>query len=175
MRGKAWFVVLIVVSGCAKAERAAEPAAGGQAAPPPASPAPPGAVGEPAPPSADTPTAETERRPSSADERKEPPADKDALRGLETLAQAEAALKQAETDLDALVGKQGRAAGAATPLAAGDPRCPNACKAFESLRRAADAVCRLAGDGTERCTKARAIVKASEGRLSACKCELSKD
>ena len=175
MRGKAWLLVLIVVSGCAKAERAAEPAAGGPAAPPPAAPEPPGAAAPPATPTADTPTAEPQRRPSSADERKESPADKDALRGLETLAQAETALKQAETDLDALLGKQGRSSGGATPLAAGDSRCPNACKAFESLRRAADAVCRLAGDSNERCTRARNIVKTSEGRLSACKCELSKD
>lgn len=56
------------------------------------------------------------------------------------------------------------------PLGVGDPRCANACKAFASLRRAADAVCRLAGDSNARCSRAREIVKDSEERVKSCSC-----
>lgn len=93
-----------------------------------------------------------------------------------TVAEAEKALDQAVLDLNQLAGaKGGKGAGAATPLAAGDSRCPEACKAMDSLRRAAAAVCRLAGDGNGRCTRAKNIVKESESRVAVCKCEPAKD
>jgi hypothetical protein len=56
-------------------------------------------------------------------------------------------------------------------LTQGDPRCERACKAFSSLRRAADGVCRLAGDGDARCVRARGIVKDNEARVATCKCD----
>lgn len=179
MRRFGWLTVLVIAWGCAKAERAAEPAPGGQASPPPATPvapAPPAAQ-TPATPSEDQPSTATSRRPQSAtDEDKRDGMEKEALRGVQTVDQAEAALKQAQTDLDSLLGPAARGRkGGATALSAGDSRCPNACKAFGSLRRAADAVCRLAGDSDTRCARARTIVKDNESKLSACKCEPAKD
>lgn len=91
-------------------------------------------------------------------------------RELASLPEAEKALDQASEDLNKLLGDKGPAGGASR-LAAGDARCPEACKAMSSLRRAAAAVCRLAGDATDRCTRAKGIVKGSEARLAACKCE----
>lgn len=104
----------------------------------------------------------------------------DAKETFADLSKAEAALDKAQKDLDALLGpaktkdKTGKAApggGGAVPLATGDARCPTACKAFASLRRAATAVCRLAGDADARCTKARTSVTENEARVAACKCE----
>jgi hypothetical protein len=91
-----------------------------------------------------------------------------------SLPEAEKALDEAATTLNQLLGSKG-AAGDATRLSAGDPRCPEACKAMGSLRRAAAAVCRLAGDATERCSRAKTIVKDSQLRLAACKCDPDKD
>ncbi len=47
------------------------------------------------------------------------------------------------------------------PAAAADKesRCATACKAFASLKRAADAVCRLAGDDDARCDHAKKLVE----------------
>lgn len=91
-----------------------------------------------------------------------------------TLADAEQALDQALAELNLLAGTKA-AKGSATPLAAGDTRCPEACKAMESLRRAAASVCRLAGDPHARCDRAKKIVKDSEARVAVCKCETPKD
>jgi hypothetical protein len=172
MRGKAWLVLAVLAFGCAKAERSAEPSS--QPAPPPARAERPGST-EVSAPTASSTLAPSEKPglvpESGAAQRKAEHSD--ALREVQTLAQAEAALKQAESELDALLGPRGRTAdkGGAVPLAAGDARCGDACKAFESLRRAAEAVCRLAGDADARCTRARKIVKENERRVSVCKCE----
>lgn len=120
----------------------------------PGAPPPPGAApqdelaGEPAP--------EEDKKPSSLDADDAP---------LATLAQAEAALRTAEARLTTLLGAQG-----ATPLASGDRRCADGCKAFASLRRAADAICRLAGDADSRCSRARKVVSDNDARLKACAC-----
>jgi hypothetical protein len=82
--------------------------------------------------------------------------------------EAESALASAKSELDQLLQKPG---GGADRLSVGDSRCENACKALASMKRAADAVCRLAGDGDTRCKKARTLVKDSEGRVSVCKCD----
>ncbi len=52
--------------------------------------------------------------------------------------------------------------------------CRQACRAYASLRRAVDAVCRLAGDPSEKCTSARDRQKEIEGRVTSCGCGLSR-
>jgi hypothetical protein len=115
-----------------------------------------------------------------------------------SIADAEAALARAESELNqALVASTASAdgapkrkapsapaAGAAPPSpakpgaladeeASGDSvanRCAVACRAFGSLRRAADAVCRLAGEADARCKRAQGVVNQSRSRVSACSC-----
>lgn len=48
--------------------------------------------------------------------------------------------------------------------------CELACRALASMKRAADAVCRLAGETDPRCTDARRRVSESETRVAACSC-----
>jgi hypothetical protein len=159
---------------CAKADREAAPMAKAPSAAEPAPGAAPTAnAEEPTPP----PAPEVPAEPSADDEAKKKEiksADKapSSLRRDEpkTLAEAEAALSKAERDLDRLLtagtGKSGKAA----PLSVGDSRCDEACKAFASLKRAADAVCRLAGETNTRCARARDLVKENEGRVKSCNC-----
>ncbi|HEY3234234.1 MAG TPA: hypothetical protein VGJ84_05935, partial [Polyangiaceae bacterium] len=52
---------------------------------------------------------------------------------------------------------------------AADP-CETACQAFSSLERAGRAVCRLGGDASERCHKARKMVEDGRKRVSSCGC-----
>jgi hypothetical protein len=53
---------------------------------------------------------------------------------------------------------------------AGETSCQTACRAFQSLGRAAASICRLAGDGDERCEHARSVVARAERRVAACGC-----
>ena len=48
--------------------------------------------------------------------------------------------------------------------------CQTACRAFASLERAADSVCRLAGNGDARCARAKEIVTAAVPRVASCGC-----
>ncbi|RYE83428.1 MAG: hypothetical protein EOO75_19350 [Myxococcales bacterium] len=48
--------------------------------------------------------------------------------------------------------------------------CRDACRALSSMRRAADTVCRLAGEGDERCQSARRRVHDGEGQTGTCQC-----
>jgi type IV secretory pathway VirB10-like protein len=99
------------------------------------------------------------------------PADKKALDQpveYQSVEEAEKALTGAKTELDKLLTK---ASGGADRLSTDDARCENACKAFSSMKRAGDAVCRLAGDSDPRCKKARTLVKGSESRVAVCKCD----
>lgn len=98
----------------------------------------------------------------------------------EELARAQAALAELDADGSKKPSNaQPKAAGppakpaTARPLDTGDNRCESACKAFASLKRAADGICRLAGDTDTRCSRAREIVKQNEPRVAACKCEES--
>jgi|RhiMethySRZTD1v2_1073278.scaffolds.fasta_scaffold05021_9 hypothetical protein len=52
------------------------------------------------------------------------------------------------------------------------PRCHSLCQAFSSLARAADAVCRLAGEADDRCTRARTSVRTHFQRVASCRCKL---
>jgi hypothetical protein len=96
-------------------------------------------------------------------------------RELTTLPEAEKAFGESQRQIEQLIGpleaEKAKGAGqAAAPLASGDARCPHACKAFESLRRAGDAICRLAGAADARCTRAKGVVKQSQARIVACGC-----
>jgi hypothetical protein len=48
--------------------------------------------------------------------------------------------------------------------------CETACKAFSSLSRASDAVCRLDADGGKRCERARQIQQDASHRVASCGC-----
>jgi hypothetical protein len=48
--------------------------------------------------------------------------------------------------------------------------CRDACRALSSMRRAADTLCRLAGEGDERCVSARKRVHDGEGQAGTCRC-----
>ena len=96
--------------------------------------------------------------------------------------QAEALLSLASGTLDELFGPKDvdrdgtesdharQAKPKASKKAGGDTPCVTACKAIASMRRAAQAVCRLAGDDTERCKKAQTLLDESEKRVAACQC-----
>lgn len=81
------------------------------------------------------------------------------------LASAEKAFKAADLELVELLGS------GATALSDSDARCDRACQAFGSLERAADGICRLAGESDQRCSKARDRVKDHSARLKACACK----
>jgi hypothetical protein len=179
MRPVPFALVGLILIGCAARERgvpagqpgAAEPQ-GGEASPRAPSPAP-------------APEAQAEA-----------PAGEDELYAdLSTLEKAEAALGRAQSVLDGLYVAEGkgiereetkkesaparprtaapsRAPAEATEEKAQDDRsrCDTACRAFASLERAADAVCRLAGDAKDRCTRAKKLVDDNVGRVAACSC-----
>ena len=48
--------------------------------------------------------------------------------------------------------------------------CVSPCRAFASMRRAVEALCRMTGDTDDRCVKARRTLDTSNGRVSACRC-----
>lgn len=48
--------------------------------------------------------------------------------------------------------------------------CQTACRAFASMQRAADSVCRLAGDADERCASAKKRVENAKARVAHCGC-----
>ena len=103
-----------------------------------------------------------------------------------SIAEAEAALDRAQAELNPkpAADKAGKTDqdGPARPKDSTTPRptatpqreapdpCVNACKAFASLKRAAVAVCRLAGEADARCKRAQSIVSKNETRMTACKC-----
>jgi hypothetical protein len=170
-------LALLMLPGCAK--RAAEPEA---------------AAPEPAPAEAPSPVAA-----EAADD----------AHGPATLEEAEAALAQAQSELDAALGPLAFAAppsavdqssGSPPPPAAapkaGAPAeeapaesrraesessraraaskkeasdCALACRAFQSLNRAVDAVCRL-DSGGERCARARRVASDAQTRVASCSC-----
>jgi hypothetical protein len=49
--------------------------------------------------------------------------------------------------------------------------CGSPCRALASMRRAVEALCRLTGDGDNRCADARRTLTESTTRISSCKCE----
>ena len=60
------------------------------------------------------------------------------------------------------------------PLSTGDlregPACATACRAIGSMKRAVDAICRMAGEADPRCTDARKTLADSVERTAGCGC-----
>jgi hypothetical protein len=123
----------------------------------------------------------------------------DQAPAFSSIEEAQAAFARAEQDLLALHGGAPSAAGAAAATAppatapadserAAEPEaeaapaperkddksaagsCSGLCRAFGSLSRAADAICRLAGEADERCARARGSVRDNFKRVSVCRC-----
>jgi hypothetical protein len=119
----------------------------------------------------------------------------DEAPAFSTIEEAQAAFTRAEQDLLTLQGGAPAGAGgpaeaappatapaepegAAQPKAEAAPKddkgaarsCSGLCRAFGSLSRAADAICRLAGEADERCTRARGSVRDNFQRVSVCRC-----
>lgn len=113
----------------------------------------------------------------------------------QTLSEAEAQLEQARAELDQLALNEpglAAAADAATapapspvaparkeradeaaqqaPAAKAGDACDAACRAFSSLTRASDAVCRLDANGGKRCERARQIRDGASQRVARCGC-----
>lgn len=51
-----------------------------------------------------------------------------------------------------------------------EPACASPCRAIASMRRAVEALCRLAGESDDRCAGAKRTLEGSEARVAACKC-----
>lgn len=156
----------------------------------PAAPAPPARQEEQPPaPAAAAPAPAGQTAPSSANQQVPTSlttGEKKAKKPeFNNVADAEAALARANRQLVAMYaptagGATRRGAAAKAPPAAGrasaesttsqQSRCATACKAFASLRRAADAVCRLAGKDDARCHHARDLVDENSRRVAQCGC-----
>jgi len=113
---------------------------------------------------------------------------------------AERALNQAKADLDRLalaepaktVGRSSTAkrdsekkdtkpaerapsaTGAAAPMRS-NAVCEDACRAFSSLTRAANAVCRLDGSSGAHCTRAKHVLADAQQRVASCSCASAND
>jgi hypothetical protein len=92
-----------------------------------------------------------------------------------TLAEAEALLEKSRFELEQLARREpGRdkaeARAADAPPAKEASSCETACKAFSSLSRASDAICRLDTDGGKRCERARQIREDASRRVASCSC-----
>lgn len=48
--------------------------------------------------------------------------------------------------------------------------CSNPCRALQSMKRAVEALCRMAGDSDTRCTDARRTLDESTSRVASCRC-----
>lgn len=72
--------------------------------------------------------------------------------------------KRAESSADAAEAES------SAPPAKAESACETACKAFASLERASDAVCRLDADGGQRCQRARRIREDAARRVASCGC-----
>jgi hypothetical protein len=99
----------------------------------------------------------------------------------QTLAEAEDMLARARADLDQVAlnepgappatAEEKRAESeAAAPRAKEVSPCETACRAFSSLERASDAVCRLDNEGGQRCQRARQIREDAARRVQSCGC-----
>ncbi len=129
-----------------------------------------------------------------------PAAHAPSLRAEETYASvddAERGLKQAQTELHAALGpgdlagappraeeappaEPSRGAPTTAPAPATAPSreaqaqevapCATACRAFTSMTRAADTICRLAGSGDERCSRAQRSIEEARSSLRTCVC-----
>lgn len=172
MRKFTYVGVALVCLGCSK--RAEDESVKSASTPvAPAQESEPGGVEQPMapgaspPPAAAAPESPADEEVPSSTKKSAEKSEKDGLaEKLTSIAQAEAALNEKSAQLTKLLG-----GAKAQALATGDKRCDEACLAFASLKRAADAICRLAGDSDARCTRAKRIVDDNETKLKACSCE----
>lgn len=151
----------------------------GNTAPPAAAPA-----AEAAPTSDEAEASESAEPPAPAPAQAlppAPPAASNALKGEDELAQAERELAAADRELSgqgppaettAAETAPGRGSGTSKPKsAAAQPKpCATTCKAFASLVRARDSICRIDGSDGERCSRATAIVERHTPRSTSCGC-----
>jgi hypothetical protein len=99
------------------------------------------------------------------------PPPKEALPELTTLEQAESELTRSQQQLEQGIDEvraNARQLSEPTPAI-----CLSACQALGSMRRAVGGICRLAGDGSERCERARSTLARSETRVldAGCSCD----
>jgi hypothetical protein len=136
--------------------------------------------------------------PPAAPQGLEPQKDKAEEADLSTLEAAERALNQAQADLDRLAlaeppaslnsrgasdraaaKKENKPARAPAPAAAAAPSktgmCEEACRAFSSLTRAANAVCRLDGNAGSHCSHAKHVLEGAQQRVASCSCPSAGD
>ena len=186
-----WFALLASLVACGRSPEAAAP----EAAAPAASASTTSSDLATAPAAEEAAPATPSPAPAPQGLGDDSPKSKAPVRGQDeftSLEAAERALNQAKSDLDRLALAEpsptvGRAApgdranekksdkGAAPSAGAAantapSPLCENACRAFSSLTRAANAVCRLDGNSGTHCTRAKRVVSDSQHRVASCSC-----
>jgi hypothetical protein len=101
-----------------------------------------------------------------------------------TIEEAQAQLERARAQLQAPAGASTAATQSVVPTAptattdsaaGGAPQppsnpCATACQAIASMRRAVDAICRMAGQDDSRCTGAKKTLGDSETKVASCGC-----
>jgi hypothetical protein len=184
--------VIVCFTACA---RSAEPSAPSASATSAAPAAPAEAEAKPENASLPAPAPPPPGGPQGLDRPKSKAAEDEAE--FTSLEAAERALNQAKADLDRLalaepapsVGRNATAdraaekkndsksaarapsaAGAAAPTKS-NAVCEDACRAFSSLTRAANAVCRLDGNSGTHCTHAKHILADAQQRVASCACQ----
>jgi len=188
-----WVGMLLWVSACARSPEPSAP-------PAPAASAPPGAAAEATQDNV-APTAAQAPAPAPQGLDRATPKAEQSEAEFTSLEAAERALNQAKADLDRLafaepaptVARNATAdraaekkkdskpaarapstAGAAAP-AKSNAVCEDACRAFSSLNRAANAVSRLDGSSGTHCTRARHVLADAQQRVSSCSCPTTSD
>jgi hypothetical protein len=167
-----WLFALGLAAGCGMAPKAEAPSSGGQAAPAEAAPTSTQAATEEREPAT---LADAEARLESAR------ADLDRLalnqpEALQSEAAGAAAPPPAAAPSPAPSRDEARRADksaaddAEKPQAKEVSACETACKAFSSLTRASDAVCRLDTEGGRRCERAQQIRQDASRRVASCGC-----
>ncbi len=74
------------------------------------------------------------------------------------------------TQLRSALSKTPAGGGASELSGDASSNCEAACQAFGSLKRAGEAICRMAGESAQRCTDARKTIADYEQRVASCGC-----
>ena len=157
-------------------------ACGGEPAPPPKAPEA-GAEAAPAPAALSEETESVHEAPPAPAASPPPPATTNALQGEDELTRAERELAAADHELSGQTAAgaaeaerhddaPGRGSGPAKPKSSAPQQqpCVTTCKAFASLVRARDSICRIDGGDGERCSRANQIVERHTARSTSCGC-----
>jgi hypothetical protein len=189
--------VIVCFTACARSAEPSAPSSSATSASPTV-PAPAEAKPESAVAPAPAPPPAPAGGPQGLDRPKSKAAEDEAE--FSSLEAAERALNQAKADLDRLalaepspsVGRNATAdraaekkdtkstarapgaAGAAAPTKS-NALCEDACRAFSSLTRAANAVCRLDGSSGTHCTRAKHVLADAQLRVASCSCPSASD